>query len=110
MPAWVPGFARGWWARTGAIGFTASFVGAIDETSSFVNGVVYAVSDEELDATDKREQGYERMDVTNDIKILGGSKQNGRVWIYVNEGTILRPRIECSIGQGQSIRCGDERR
>ena len=85
LPAWVPGFARGWWARTGAIGFTTTFVGAIENTSSTVNGVVYAVSDEELAATDKREQGYKRVDVTDAIKILGGSKPNGKVWIYVND-------------------------
>jgi gamma-glutamylcyclotransferase (GGCT)/AIG2-like uncharacterized protein YtfP len=85
LPAWVPGFARGWWARTGTIGFTTTFVGAIEEKSSTVNGVVYAVSDKELDATDQREQGYKRMDVTSDVKILGGYKPKGKVWIYIND-------------------------
>jgi len=85
LPARVPGFARGWWARTGAVGFTTTFVGAIEEKSSTVNGVVYAVSDKELDATDQREQGYKRMDVTNDVEILGGYKPKGKAWIYVND-------------------------
>ena len=60
LPARAPGFARGWWARTGAIGFTTTFVGAIPEKSSSMNGVVYAVSEEELKATNQREQGYTR--------------------------------------------------
>src|SRR5271156_5303508 len=55
LPARAPGFARGWWARTGAIGFSTTFVGAIPEKSSSMNGVVYAVSKEELEATNERE-------------------------------------------------------
>ena len=54
------GYARGWWARTGAIGFSTTFVGAIPEKSSYMNGVIYAVNKEELDDTDKRESGYTR--------------------------------------------------
>ena len=67
LPARARGFARGWWARTGAIGFTTTFVGAIPEKSSSVNGVVYSVSNEELEATNKREQGYTATDITSDV-------------------------------------------
>jgi hypothetical protein len=85
LPAQVRGYARGWWARTGAIGFTTTFVGAIPEKSSSVNGVIYTVSDAELKASDEREQGYKRVDVTKDVEILsGGSTPKGKVWIYVN--------------------------
>jgi ChaC-like protein len=86
LPARARGFARGWWARTGSIGFTTTFVGAIPEKSRFVNGVIYAVSELELEATNKREQGYTATDITSDVEILsGGSTPKGKVWIYVND-------------------------
>lgn len=85
LPARVRGYARGWWARTGAIGFTTTFVGATPEKSSSVNGVIYTVSEAELKASDERELGYKRVDVTKDLEILsGGSTPKGNVWIYVN--------------------------
>jgi len=86
LPARARGFARGWWARTGAIGFTTTFVGAIPEKSSSVNGVVYSVSKEELEATNKREQGYTATDITSDVEILsGGSTPKDKIWLYVNK-------------------------
>jgi hypothetical protein len=86
LPARAPGFARGWWARTGAIGFTTTFVGAIPAQSCSVNGVVYAVSEEELEATNKREQGYTPTDITNTVQILSGSyKPADKVWVYLNK-------------------------
>ena len=86
LPARAPGFARGWWARTGAIGFTTTFLGAIPEGSSSMNGVVYAVSKEELEATNEREQGYTPTDITSTVQILSGSyKPTDKVWIYVNK-------------------------
>ena len=85
LPARARGFARGWWARTGAIGFTTTFAGAIPEKSSSVNGVIYAVSKEELEATNKREQGYTPTDITSNVEILsGGSTPKDKIWIYVN--------------------------
>src|SRR5271154_2796614 len=86
LPASVKGYIRGWWARTGAVGFSTTFVGAIPETSSSMNGVVYAVSKEELEATNKREQGYTPIDITNTVQILSGRyKPTDKVWIYVNK-------------------------
>jgi len=86
LPARAPGFARGWWARTGAVGFTTTFVGAIPEKSSSINGVVYAVSKEELEATNEREQGYTPTDITSTVQILSGSyKPKDKVWIYINK-------------------------
>jgi gamma-glutamylcyclotransferase (GGCT)/AIG2-like uncharacterized protein YtfP len=86
LPARVRGFARGWWARTGAIGFSTTFVGVIREKSSSVNGVIYAVSEKELQATNQREQGYTPTDITRDLEILsGGPVPKGKVWMYVND-------------------------
>jgi hypothetical protein len=86
LPAEVRGFVRGWWARTGAVGFSTTFLGAIPDGSGSMNGVVYAVTDEELDRTNKREQGYTPTDITSSVEILGGSfKPDGKVWVYVNK-------------------------
>jgi hypothetical protein len=86
LPARVTGFSRGWWARTGAVGFSTTFAGAIPKASGSMNGVVYAVSDEELERTNKREQGYTPTDITDSVQILGGSfKPDGKVWVYVNK-------------------------
>jgi len=49
LPARARGYAPGWWARTGVFGFSTTFVGAIPEKSSSMNGVIYAVNKEELD-------------------------------------------------------------
>jgi hypothetical protein len=86
FPATVKGYIRGWWARTGVVGFSTTFVGAIPDVSGSMNGVVYAVSDDELDRTDKRESGYTRTDITNSVEILGGSfRPKGKVWVYLNK-------------------------
>jgi hypothetical protein len=86
LPASVKGYIRGWWARTGAVGFSTTFAGAIPDASGSMNGVVYAVSDEELARTDKRESGYTRTDITKSVEILGGGfKPKGKVWVYLNK-------------------------
>jgi len=95
LPARAPGFARGWWARTGAIGFTTTFAGAIPEKSSFINGVVYAVTEQELKATNQREQGYTPTDITDTVQILSGSyKPKDKVWIYVNDFKNEKQRLD----------------
>lgn len=86
LPARVRGFARGWWARTGVAGFSTTYVGAIPEKSSSVNGVVYTVSEQELKSTNQRERGYTPTDITRDVEILsGGNTPKGKVWLYVND-------------------------
>jgi cation transport regulator ChaC len=85
LPARARGFARGWWARTGAIGFTTTFLGAIPEKSSSMNGVIYAVNKKELEDTDTRESGYTRKDIASHLEILsGGSVPEGEIYIYLN--------------------------
>ena len=43
-----------------------------------MNGVVYAVSEQELKATNQREQGYTPTDITSDVEILGGGPRAQR--------------------------------
>lgn len=86
LPARARGFVRGWWARTGSIGYTTTFAGAIPEKSSSINGVIYAVNQEELDETDKRESGYTRENIASHIEILsGGIVPKGEIYIYLNK-------------------------
>ena len=86
LPARVRGYARGWWARTNSIGFSTTYVGAIPEESSSINGVVYAVSEQELKDTNDREEGYTPTDITGIVQILSGDyKPKDTVWMYVND-------------------------
>jgi hypothetical protein len=86
LPANVVGFARGWWARTPSTGFSTTFAGAIPDPSASINGVVYAVTQQELEDTNKREKGYTPTDITGQIEILSGDyKPKDKVWMYVND-------------------------
>jgi gamma-glutamylcyclotransferase (GGCT)/AIG2-like uncharacterized protein YtfP len=96
MPARARGFARGWWARTGVVGFSTTFAGAIPEKSSSVNGVVYAVTEEQLKETNQREQGYTPTDITSTVQILSGAyKPKDKVWLYVNDFKNDEERRKC---------------
>jgi hypothetical protein len=67
-------------------GAVTTFVGAIPKKSSSRNGIVYAVSKEEFDATTEREKNYTPTEITSTVQILSGSyKPKDEVWIYVNK-------------------------
>ena len=85
LPAKVHGYARGWWHRTGGIGRSTTFLGAVPEKASSINGVIYAVDKAELDATDGREEGYERVIVSHLEILSGGSKPEGEIYIYLDK-------------------------
>lgn len=86
LPAVVHNFVRGWWARTGSVGFSTTFAGAIAEPKGSINGVIYAVTEKELKETNDREEGYTPTDVTDSIQILSGNyKPRDKVWMYVND-------------------------
>jgi cation transport regulator ChaC len=86
LPARVRGYVRGWWARTGSIGFTTTFLGAVPKPTASINGVVYAVTEAELKASNDREEGYTPTDITSALEMLtGGPAPKGNVWMYVND-------------------------
>ena len=86
LPARAHGYARGWWGRNGTIGFSTTFLGAIPDTSSSINGVIYAVDEKELHDTDERESGYTREHIASHLEILsGGSVPKGEIYIYLNK-------------------------
>jgi cation transport regulator ChaC len=58
-----------------------------------VNGVVFPVTPDELDALDVRERNYERVDVTNGIE----EATSGRVWTYMG-----KPEATARYNRGKS--------
>lgn len=88
-PVRVEGIRRGWWARGSTSGLTTTYLGALDDPKAICNGVIYAVTEEELAATDRRESaGYRRCRIpTKNITLLDGRSEGpaGEVWAYVND-------------------------
>lgn len=87
-PCVARGVRRGWWARGAPSGLTTTYLGALDDPSAECNGVIYAVSEEELAATDRRESaGYRRCQIERqDIRMLDGRDEppEGVFWAYIN--------------------------
>ena len=97
FPISVSGLMRGWFARTDVVGLTTTFLGCVrkdDHDSNYrMNAVIYRTTEEELEATDKRELNYEREEVPRDhitdyVSVL---PDNARVWIYLNKFTAENP-------------------
>ena len=65
FPVRIFGVMRGWFGRTPVSGLSTTFLGCIktridpqnENQKNYVNGVIYEVSNDELLATDEREQG-----------------------------------------------------
>lgn len=85
-PVKVTGFKRGWFARTGVIGFSPTYLGCVPHDTSVTNGVVYEVSAEEIKKTDEREKGYTRVQITLEsiTDYAKALSDDAKVWIYVN--------------------------
>lgn len=85
-PVIVDGIARGWWGRGGPIGAATCFLSAMRESGSSCNGVIYPVSDLELEAIDRREGLYDRVKIEPErITFLDGRKalaSEADVWFY----------------------------
>jgi hypothetical protein len=107
-PVRVKNYMRGWFARTGGPGISCTYLGCIEKAGHHTNGVIYEVSDKELDATDEREVGYtkhkvdgERINHLSDFKI----PKDAVVWIYLSdyetewELTSKIPSSDCPIVQ-----------
>lgn len=88
-PVTVCGVRRGWWARGASSGMTTTYLGAIAEADVLCNGVIYAVTEQELAATDARESaGYRRCRIERHrITMLDGrnAPPEGEFWAYLND-------------------------
>jgi len=101
FPANVAGIQRGWFDQVGGVSLSTTYLGAVPDPDSNCNGVIFQVSQQQLDAFDQRETGYnrERIDQKN-ITMLNGSKSapEGNIWFYANrEKRFASP--ECPIVQ-----------
>ena len=87
-PVDLSGYKRGWFSRPDVVGFSTTFLGAVRETQSHLNAVVYEVDAEELRATDKREASYCRALVARqELSVLERGfdlPASAQVWIYVS--------------------------
>jgi hypothetical protein len=67
FPATVAGIQRGWFDQVGAVSLSTTYLGAVPDPSANCNGVIFQVSQPQLNAFDQRETGYnrERIDQKN---------------------------------------------
>lgn len=67
FPAIAYGFQSGWYAQMPdtLASISPTYLGCYPKEESHTNGMIYEVTEEELKATDEREMGYKRMEVTN---------------------------------------------
>jgi hypothetical protein len=87
-PVNVAGIERGWFDQTGGVSLSTTYLGAVPDPNSNCNGVIFQVSQQQIDEFDQRETGYkrERIDQKN-ISMLDGSKSapEGDIWFYANK-------------------------
>ena len=86
-PVNVIGLQRGWFGRLGGVSLSTTYLAAAPEPNSNCNGVVFKVSQQQLEAFDKHETGYKREKIDqNNITMLDGSKSavEGDIWFYTN--------------------------
>ena len=67
---------------------STTYLGAVPDANSNCNGVIFQVSQQQLDAFDERETGYkrDRIDQKN-VTMLNGTKSapEGDIWFYANK-------------------------
>jgi hypothetical protein len=86
IPVSLTGFQRGWFDVSKHPGFSLIYLGALIDTKSKLNGVLFkAVNAQSVSAYDLRESGYCRVSIKDkDIKILTPTTiTKGEYWIYV---------------------------
>ncbi|HYX65355.1 MAG TPA: gamma-glutamylcyclotransferase family protein [Burkholderiales bacterium] len=89
-PVEIEGYRRGWFSRGSSVGFSATFLGVVQDAESRLNAVIYKVEPQELEATDRRERSYCRARLSgSQINPLGPDfllAPDAQVWIYVSRG------------------------
>lgn len=66
-----------------------------------VNGLCLPVSEAELAALDARERNYERVEVTESVRVTGGEVR-GRVWTYAGSSA-GRERLRRGVASGTAV-------
>jgi len=86
-PVVIQGIQRGWFDQTGGVSLSTTYLGAVPDPNSKCNGVIFQVSQQQLDAFDQRETGYKREKIDQkDVQMLDGNKSapDGNIWFYAN--------------------------
>lgn len=96
FPAIAHGFQRGWYARMpeDLASISPTYLGCFPQEDSHVNGVIYEVTKEELEATDEREMGYTRKKVEHFEEYYKVTEPGDTIWIYVNNFKDIKPPPE----------------
>lgn len=88
FPANVAGIQRGWFDQVGGVSLSTTYLGAVADPNSNCNGVIFQVSQQQLDVFDQRETGYKRKEIDRSkITMLNGSgaAPEGDIWFYANK-------------------------
>lgn len=93
FPAVAHGFQRGWCARMPETlaSISPTYLGCFPKDDASINGVIYQVTEAELEATDKREKGYKRKQVLHIDEYYPVTESGDVVWIYVNDFEDILP-------------------
>lgn len=86
-PVNIAGIQRGWFDQTGGVSLSTTYLGAVPNASASCNGVIFQVSQQQLDAFDQRETGYNREKIDRqNVTMLDGSQTapEGDIWYYAN--------------------------
>ena len=86
-PVNVGGIQRGWFDQTGGVSLSTTYLGAVPNPNANCNGVIFQVSQQQLDEFDARETGYKRERIPqSNVTMLDGSKAapDGDIWYYAN--------------------------
>jgi len=86
-PVNVVGIERGWFDQTPGNSLSTTFLGAVSALNVECNGVIFKVTQQQLDAFDQREAGYTRKRIDqNNITMLDGTGHppEGDVWFYAS--------------------------
>lgn len=86
-PVSVVGIHRGWFDQTPGNSLSTTFLGAVSDPDCKCNGVIFKVTQQELDAFDQREAGYTRERINQkNITMLDGTKSPpaGDIWFYAS--------------------------
>ncbi len=87
-PVLVKGYRRGWFAKGNPIGFDTTYLGAVADSKSQLNGVIYSIAPAELQATDQRESSYCRRildPAAVTFLVKDAEPARGQIWIYANK-------------------------
>ncbi|GHA47597.1 hypothetical protein GCM10007103_30680 [Salinimicrobium marinum] len=99
LPVLVDGYKRGWFGRIGCPGISTTFLGCVVDKNCSTNGVIYEVNEKEIEITDVREKGYQRVQVdSNNVTFLFKNvHSSSKIWIYINNFHIsdLKQNLPC---------------